>query len=274
MRFRPVSACGHRRLIIPSRILLRDEHRDVRMCISPDQTKLMAVARAWSMCGGAVSLARRSRSTARELVEEVGLDLDETFEPRFMGGYQEASSATAHQRRLLGDRGARSPRLQADGYEISECRWLPWARMGSRYSQWTAGSTPPEEGAKGIELDFAAWGRDDVKQEKQVLTEAHPQVPGPIKQQVHATTKTERLEFGYIFSRPPVSSVAAQLRLLRRPRSVVCFGRVHATVDGVRYLMRGDRIPDTLRRLKCSDNNNKHVLGTGPPPAKSSAPRQ
>ena len=107
------------------------------LCLSPDESELVLVWErgAWNTPGGAVDSKEDKLTTVeREIKEELGLELDPSFKPVYVGGYNKACARD----NLINDNfsvfvvKATGTDVTIDQAEITEARWFTWSELTSR----------------------------------------------------------------------------------------------------------------------------------------------
>jgi 8-oxo-dGTP pyrophosphatase MutT (NUDIX family) len=102
------------------------------LVLSPDQTEILLVweYNKWKPITGAVESGHSLLKTlAKEVHEEVSVELDPDFEPRYLGGwnYPAARYHTINDNLFCFAVRALSKNFQVDGVEIKQAQWFPLA---------------------------------------------------------------------------------------------------------------------------------------------------
>ena len=136
---------------------------------SPDQRKVLCVWErgGWNTPGGAVDPGEmKVDGLKREIYEEVGVTIDDTFEPIYLGGYQ---AARARDDRINDNFSvfavkASSEHFEVDQKEIHAAMWVPWAAL---LDEWIDAGRPGDK--KNIALSAAMLPADKTCVSKNLL---------------------------------------------------------------------------------------------------------
>ena len=122
------------------------------ICLSPDGTKVLLVweRESWTTPGGAVDPGEcKVETLRRELMEEVGAELDEKAEMQYVGGWSKGRARD----NISNDSFScfvvhlKSEHLQVDNLEIEEAGWFEWKPL---LAKWREMGSPS---GKQLEID-------------------------------------------------------------------------------------------------------------------------